>query len=195
MKAKLNLFIYMTIILLLIIKPIKISSKKIDNLSYIKFTYNICSTEKKKKIKKVNKKPKKTEKKLKSNNHIEEFLNNFYPICKQISERSNIPIEIILGQAALESSYGRSDASKNRNNYFGIRKGNKYISYNNKYDSFLHYEKILLSKRYKSLHKLSSYVSWPAELKRIGYAEDPGYANRLLMTIKTLKRYGKRYFV
>lgn len=191
---KLKIFIQIMIITLLLnFNPIKTSTKQIDNLSFIKYTYIICSTKKPTVKKKVQKKKVASIKNSNGPTYIKKFLEEFYPLCKQISERSNIPIEIILGQAALESGYGRSDASKNRNNYFGIRKGNKYISYEGRYESFIHYEKIITSKRYKTLFKLESYTQWPYELKRIGYAEDKEYPKRLLLVIQTLKKYGKEY--
>ena len=145
--------------------------------------YTICeSVEQKKEVKKeVKSKP------VAKSSIIEKFVKEFYPVCKKLSDENNIPVDIILGQAALESYFGTSDLSRNRNNYFGIRKGKKYVSFSNKYDSFHGYVKVLKLPRYKKLYEYTEVEDWAKGIKAAGYAEDPDYVNKLLNIISNLR--------
>ena len=78
---------------------------------------------------------------------------------------------IVLAQSILETGNYTSKVCKNKNNLFGIRKGNKYKSYNTWKESVSDY-KCLISSRYKG----GDYYEF---LKRIRYAEDSEYINKL----------------
>lgn len=86
--------------------------------------------------------------------------------------RQNIPHhQIVLAQAIHETGNFTSRACKVQNNLFGLRKGNSYRSYSNYRECVKDYKR-LISKRYKG----GDYYDF---IRRIGYAEDPEYINKL----------------
>lgn len=86
--------------------------------------------------------------------------------------RQNIPHPtIVLAQARLESGNFKSDFYRKTNNLFGLKKGGKYASYKHWKDSIKDYKK-RISNRYTK----GSYYAF---LKRIGYAKDEKYNDKL----------------
>ena len=87
-------------------------------------------------------------------------------------KRQNVPhAHIVLAQSKLETGNYKSRVCKTKNNLFGIRKGNKYKSYNNWQESVNDYKR-LISSRYKG----GDYYQF---LEKINYAEDPAYVQSL----------------
>jgi len=87
-------------------------------------------------------------------------------------KRQQIPhANIVLAQSRLETGNYTSKVCKNKNNLFGIRKGNKYKSYNSWKESISDYKR-LISSRYKN----GDYYQF---LERIKYAEDKMYIQSL----------------
>lgn len=87
-------------------------------------------------------------------------------------KRQNIPhSKIVLAQSKLETGNYTSKLCRNKNNLFGIRKGNKYKEYNTWKECISDYKK-LFSNRYKG----GDYYEY---LLKIGYAEDPMYIQKL----------------
>lgn len=78
---------------------------------------------------------------------------------------------IVFKQAKLESGLGRSAVYKRTNNLFGLRKGNKYRTYDHWTECVADYERLVSSK-----YKGGNYYEF---LKRIKYAEDPEYIEKL----------------
>ena len=78
---------------------------------------------------------------------------------------------IVLAQSKLETGNYTSKVCKTKNNLFGIRKGNKYKSYNTWKESVSDYKR-LISSRYKG----GDYYQF---LERINYAENPVYTQSL----------------
>ena len=84
----------------------------------------------------------------------------------------NIPHpEIVLRQSILETGHYKSKLCRTHNNIFGIRKNNKYAKYNSWVECIDDYKKRITS-RYKG----GDYYNF---LKRINYAEDDTYINKL----------------
>lgn len=79
--------------------------------------------------------------------------------------------KIVLNQSKLETGNYTSKVCKTNNNLFGIRKGNKYKSYNTWKDCIADYKR-LFSDRYKG----GDYYEY---LRSLNYAEDPKYINKL----------------
>lgn len=79
--------------------------------------------------------------------------------------------KIVLAQSKLETGGYTSKVCKKNNNLFGIRKGNKYKTYNNWKESIIDYKR-LISSRYKG----GDYYN---HLIQIKYAEDSEYINKL----------------
>lgn len=87
-------------------------------------------------------------------------------------KRQNIPCyEIVLAQSKLETGSYKSLACRNKNNLFGIRKGNTYKSYNTWKDCITDYKR-LFSNKYKG----GDYYEY---LRSRNYASDPEYINKL----------------
>ena len=78
---------------------------------------------------------------------------------------------IVLAQAKLESSLGKSEVAKRTNNLFGLRKGKRYRKFSHWTQCITAYKNLVQSK-----YEGGSYYAF---LDKIGYAEDPNYTNKL----------------
>jgi hypothetical protein len=128
---------------------------------------------------------------------VQTFIHTHAPIAKELSRQFDIPVSIIMGQAILESGYGKSKLAQKNHNYFGIKdfksktQGSKTLSKYQIFDSpescFARHSQILgTQKRYRPLFKIDhyDYKSWAKGLKACGYAEDQLYAARLTRVIE-----------
>ena len=79
---------------------------------------------------------------------------------------------IVLAQAKLETGNYSSKVCRTHNNLFGLRKGNRYRAYSNWTESVKAYKNLIQDGRYGG----GDYYAF---LKRIGYAEDPQYIDKL----------------
>jgi flagellum-specific peptidoglycan hydrolase FlgJ len=103
-----------------------------------------------------------------------------------------IPASIILGISMLESGYGTSKLSKNKNNFFGVKSGKYYRGYENDTASFKHFcEFISRKKFYSSLTKNNNidYKIWVDKIKNTGYSESETWSSKVLFYIKKYKLY------
>ncbi len=96
-------------------------------------------------------------------------------------KRNNIKYpKIVLAQAILETGWFRSQVCRNKHNLFGLtnpRTGN-YYEFDHWTESVqAYYTKVQY--RYKG----GNYLLW---LKKIGYAEDPGYIRAVIKVLKQL---------
>lgn len=96
-------------------------------------------------------------------------------------KRNNIKYpKIVLAQAILETGWFRSQVCRNKHNLFGLtnpRTGN-YYEFDHWTESVrAYYTKVQY--RYKG----GNYLLW---LKKIGYAEDPGYIRAIIKVLKQL---------
>ena len=146
---------------------------------------------------------------------FDDFKNTYIEKWKELSiiesDRTGIPVSIILGQAILESNYGSSELAKKANNHFGIKckrewEGQSFYkkdddlnesgeliescfrAYKIDMDSFIDHSHFLLSKPcYNSLLNFErlDYISWANGLQQCGYATDSNYANKLIGIIES----------
>ncbi|MBR2637328.1 MAG: glucosaminidase domain-containing protein [Bacteroidaceae bacterium] len=138
----------------------------------------------------------------------EQYIERFYPIAVEQMQRHGIPASITLAQGLLESGAGNSSLTRKSNNHFGIKadsswKGKRTTSrdngkncyfrvYDNPRESYEDHSKFLVGReRYASLFKLNKkdYKGWAKGLKKAGYAEDPGYPNKLISLIERYELY------
>ena len=142
-----------------------------------------------------------------------DFVNRMWPHAVEASRMTGIPARFILGQAALESGWGKREINgldgKPSFNVFGIKAGGgwnggvaktmtlEYIngvpqklsqdfrSYSSYADSFKDYARLLKDNpRYAAvLQNSSNAASFAAGMQRAGYATDPQYANKLVQVI------------
>ena len=91
---------------------------------------------------------------------------------RQELQRQNVPhANIVLAQARLETGNFTSQQCRIKHNLFGIKHGRRYATYARWQDSITDY-KAKISSRYHG----GDYYAF---LRRIGYAKDPAYIEKL----------------
>ena len=94
--------------------------------------------------------------------------------------RQQVPqAHIVLAQARLETGNFTSNRCKKDHNLFGIKHNGRYARYRTWQDSIRDYKQ-RISSRYKG----GDYLAF---LKRIGYAKDPAYQDKVRKIAKTSK--------
>ncbi|MFZ6744386.1 flagellar assembly peptidoglycan hydrolase FlgJ [Undibacterium sp. JH2W] len=147
-------------------------------------------------------------------NHVREFQEKLAAHAEQASQETGIPAKFMLGQAALESGWGRREIKtadgSSSHNIFGMkatkgwkgktvdavtteyvngvaqRKVEKFKSYDTYADAFKDYAKLITKNpRYENvLANAKDATSFAQGLQKAGYATDPEYANKLTKIIK-----------
>ncbi len=146
--------------------------------------------------------------------HVRSFQEKLSASADEASKTTGIPAKFMLGQAALESGWGKREIKgkdgTNSYNLFGIKAGGdwkgkvveattteyvngkaqtrveRFRAYDNYADSFKDYAKLLTSNpRYeKVLASAGDATSFAQGLQKAGYATDPNYATKLASIIK-----------
>ncbi|RZT09009.1 flagellar protein FlgJ [Duganella sp. CF402] len=146
--------------------------------------------------------------------HVRSFQEKLAAHAEEASKATGIPAKFMLGQAALESGWGKREIKgrdgTNSHNLFGIKasgdwKGKvveattteyvngkaqtrveRFRAYDSYADSFKDYAKLLASNpRYeKVLASAGDATSFAKGLQKAGYATDPNYATKLASIIK-----------
>ena len=141
------------------------------------------------------------------------FLRRMLPHAREAERRTGVPASFILGQAALESGWGRGEVKNadgtGSHNLFGIkatrgwngatasaatteyeagqaaRRHEAFRSYGSYTEAFADYARLLASQpRYAgALRGASTPESFAQGMQRAGYATDPAYADKLARTI------------
>lgn len=132
----------------------------------------------------------------------EEFLQLLAPYAQDIGEKHGLYPSVILAQAALESSWGKSKLTQEYNNYFGI-KGTKdngvsleteeiyggdrvkikdyFRTYSGARESFQDYGNLIGGlDRYKIVREAQSKEEYAQNLYKAGYSTNPKYGDALL---------------
>ena len=139
-------------------------------------------------------------KKQPKKNHVERYIDRFLKTAKQEAKLYNIPVSITLAQGIIESNAGRSSLARKHNNHFGVKyrgKGkyavyaddtprDKFQVYKSAWWSYRDHSKLLTSRHYRHLTKLSrlDYKAWAHGLKKCGYATEKKYAQILISVIE-----------
>lgn len=146
--------------------------------------------------------------------HVEAFVQRLLPHAQAASASAGIPARFMLGQAALETGWGRAEIrgadGRNSHNLFGIKAGSgwngktveivttEYVdgkpqkqvdsfrAYDSYADSFRDYARLLRSNpRYQNVIAQGQDAAGFAHgLQQAGYATDPGYARKLVSVIR-----------
>ncbi len=148
--------------------------------------------------------------------HIQRFLSQLSAPAQAASQRTGVPAELILAQAALETGWGRHQIvtadGRNSHNLFGIKAGSRwqgpttaittheYINgqrtrirdafrvYESYEAAFTDYGRLISGQpRYAAVGTAPSAEQAARELQAGGYATDPAYADKL---IKIMGRFG-----
>jgi hypothetical protein len=122
------------------------------------------------------------------------FTKAFLPLAQQISAQTGLAPETILGQAGLESGWGKSTPG---NNFFGIKgTGGTYqttefvngqaqtvnaslAGYQTSADSFAGFGNLMLTNRYSRVASAGDYPAQIQAIKAAGYATDPAYVPKV----------------
>jgi peptidoglycan hydrolase FlgJ len=141
-----------------------------------------------------------------------EFLAKMMPHAKEAERQTGVPASFILGQAALESGWGKSEIRKSdgstSHNLFGIKatgwqgestnartteyvngvatkQTERFRSYGSYAEAFADYARMLSNNpRYANVvRNARSAEHFAGGMQRAGYATDPQYANKLAKTI------------
>lgn len=139
-------------------------------------------------------------KKQPKKNHVERYIDRFLKTAEQEAKLFNIPVSITLAQGIIESNAGRSSLARKHNNHFGVKyrgRGkyavyaddtprDKFQVYKSAWWSYRDHSKLLTSKHYRHLTKLSrlNYKAWAKGLKKCGYATEKKYAEILISVIE-----------
>ncbi|MDP1645164.1 MAG: flagellar assembly peptidoglycan hydrolase FlgJ [Thiobacillus sp.] len=150
--------------------------------------------------------------------HVEAFVQRLLPHAQAASASTGIPARFMLGQAALETGWGKAEIrgadGQNSHNLFGIKagaswKGNtvdivttEYVNgkpqkqvesfraYDSYADSFRDYANLLRGNaRYQNvIAQGQDAVGFAQGLQQAGYATDPKYAQKLMSVIRQFDR-------
>ena len=138
------------------------------------------------------------------------YIEDTEKMAVRIARKNNILPSVMLAQSILESNWGRSELSREYNNYFGIKAVKKdqgivfeteeyvdgesgrymenFKKYSSKKESFEHYAKLLsTAKRYEKVKTAKNYKEAAKYIKEGGYATDPSYADKI---ISVVEKYG-----
>lgn len=147
-----------------------------------------------------------------------EFINKLVPVAKELHQTYGILPSIILGQAILESDWGKSELSAKYNNLFGIKsfspnddsvklttkeyKEGKWIEIQANFKVYASWEDCMRDHTmlfvngvdwdpylYQGVLLASDYKTAAKALQASGYATDPTYANKVIEVIETNQLY------
>lgn len=150
--------------------------------------------------------------------HVDAFVQRMLPHAQSASAATGIPTHFMMGQAALETGWGRAEIrgadGQNSHNLFGIKAGSgwkgrtvdivttEYVNgrpqkqvetfraYDSYADSFRDYANLLRANpRYQNvLAAGQDATGFARSLQRAGYATDPLYAQKLAGVIRLVER-------
>lgn len=143
------------------------------------------------------------------------FIHQHRAAAQQVARETGIPAAFMIGQAAHETAWGRSEIrlpdGRNSHNLFGIKAGpgwsgkvaevttteyvdgqprklvQRFRAYDSYADAFRDYARLISqSPRYQAvMRNLHSAQSFAQQLQQAGYATDPQYAAKLSRVINT----------
>lgn len=113
-----------------------------------------------------------------------DYITKYSDLCKYLSDTFEIPAELILGVAIVESAAGTSRNAKLLNNHFGIKSGNKlrnvkgiqtrFRDYESDSASFIDFCLYLKRRRFYTILKGNfNYNAWLNQMAKSGYSGSP----------------------
>lgn len=151
-----------------------------------------------------------------SENFQQDFVKRMLPYAQQASRETGVPAHMLLGQAALESGWGRRSIrnpdGSDSHNLFGIKAGGnwtgkvaavktteyhqgvaskpteKFRAYASYADAFRDYAHLLSTNpRYAGALQQDNPLGFARALQESGYATDPKYADKLVSVIGSVR--------
>lgn len=108
---------------------------------------------------------------------------SFIEIARPIAHKYDIPLKVMISQAALETGHGTSWQAKVKKNYFGLGAYNDSTSfgYTSVEECVEYYAKLIsgnarYNKAYEARNNPEEMI---AEIKKAGYATDPAYVEKI----------------
>lgn len=136
------------------------------------------------------------------------YIRRFAKIAVTEMHKFGIPASVKMAQGLLESRNGESALSLKNNNHFGIKCFSKkckkghcsnfgddhhkdfFRKYDNAWASWRAHSQMLATGRYKKLiEQGDDYEHWAKGLKKLGYATDKNYDEKLIQTIEKYQLY------
>jgi len=118
------------------------------------------------------------------------FIEKYNDMALNLTKQYHIPTSIILAISIHESGSGTSKLSKNKHNFFGIKKGKGYRGYENDSESFEDFCKLVSKKKYyNSLteNNVMDYKIWVKKISSGGYSESKTWSTKVLYYINKYK--------
>jgi flagellar rod assembly protein/muramidase FlgJ len=149
--------------------------------------------------------------------NVQDFVARMYPYANEVSQRTGIPSHVILGQAGLETGWGRNlprnPDGTTSNNLFGVKPGagwkgpvapartmeeiggkltpvnDNFRSYGSPAESMSDWAALMNSPRYaKARGAMYDPAAFGREIKAAGYATDSAYPEKVASTIEMARR-------
>jgi len=100
----------------------------------------------------------------------DDFVQKFTPLAQVVSAQTGLPVDYVIGQAGLETGWGKSSAAAN-NNFFGITdpKTGKLMSYASPQEGITAYTQLMQSDRYKSVPRTGTPAEIGDRMAQAGY--------------------------
>ena len=131
------------------------------------------------------------------------YLRRFARVAISERKKYGIPSSLILANALLQSTAGRSEIAEAANNHFGLtassgwsglefrHQGTAYRMYENAWSSFRDHSEYLAGLELGELRRpdATNYQDWIALLTDIGYAENTAWKDLMLEIIQTYQLY------
>lgn len=119
------------------------------------------------------------------------FISEIIEHARRISNKYDIPVEVTIAVAALESDWGKYGPAKSKRNYLGIRKNGQLREFKTHYESFEYFGKLLsgslgnkyLQDRYRPLKYCKGFRSYCITLQSCGYSTSKDYSSKLISII------------
>lgn len=129
--------------------------------------------------------------KIESQNTVS-FVDKYTTMATDLMKDHKIPASVILGISMLESGNGTSKLSRNKHNYFGVKKGKVYRGYESDSASFKDFCKIISRKKYYDdliKNNIMDYKIWLTKIQGGGYSASKDWKTKVLIYIKKYKLY------
>jgi len=100
----------------------------------------------------------------------DDFVQKFTPLAQVVSAQTGLPVDYVIGQAGLETGWGKSSAAAN-NNFFGITdpKTGKLMSYASPQEGITAYTQLMQSDRYKGVPRTGTPAEIGDRMAQAGY--------------------------
>lgn len=148
--------------------------------------------------------------------HVVDFVSRMSNAAHVASQQSGVPARLILGQAALESGWGKREIlhpdGRTSHNLFGIKAGSSWTgkvvnittteyvdgkpqkmvqpfrAYGSYEEAFADYAKLIGdSPRYESVTQSRNEIEAARNIQKAGYATDPSYADKLIQIMGQMR--------